>query len=551
MSNPYDGWALASAAPAVVDTSGWTHVPAGTDWVQKDKKSLEDLDARLAGSVGETKPTVDPGGVGAIGHGLQEGVSLGFAPKIDAAVYAALTGHGSDKSFGERYQEQLSKNRSEGETLKEAHPVLHTTADLAGGLPYFAAKAPILSSALGGGARSAGESENVLGEKGTNLQGAAETAGGAAAGALTAYALPKVFGRLAAGRGKAADEAATNAVTFGTQTARDKFNRAMQPALSVGATGEPVPGEVATILKEAGAVGGLRGQRGTLEGIQDATAKLGGEFGDLIHQAAQSHPGVPITSATASLSDALEQNLANDSMEKVAQNFSERLSKVADKNGVVPHDKLQDVLETLNKTARKIYGKPPRDWSENNEAFIAGYRALRDAQAQGLEAATGRNANDLRKYMATIYGLEPVAEKAVNRFEGNDPVGLPGALEKQKGSTSIGHGLILTATGHPLMGAPVALKGIANLMKGQYGKASSPLRNNIATSVNLALQKPLNALSDSELAQYAASRLASGPGGELAGAGFDMAQPTPQEEPIPVPTPEVAQALPRTMKRKK
>src|SRR5262249_7476362 len=215
------------------------------------------------------EPAVDPGGIGAFGHGLQMGLTRGWQPKIEAAVTAglgqvanALGGH--EGSFGDIYQAELAKNRAEGERLRQAHPKEHLAADFVASGPGALVVNPIVGAALNSGARAAGESQNVLGEQGTNLRGAAETAGGAAAGAATAFLLPKLFGRLAGRAGNKADEAAKQVVTFGTQTARDKFERAMAPL------GELAQGEAATILRRAGAVGGARGQRGTLEGIQNA-----------------------------------------------------------------------------------------------------------------------------------------------------------------------------------------------------------------------------------------------------------------------------------------
>lgn len=559
MSEDYSKWTLTPA----VDVTGWKLVPSEkTDWSGARLAALDAMDQRLAASVPEAPPIVDPGGVGAIGHGLQQGLSFGAVPKVEAATSAALEGLGNvigaqpaPGDFSERYQRHLAENRAEGETLQQAHPKTHLAADLVGGLPGFSmAQNPILSAAIGGGLRSAGESENVLGEKGTNLRGAAETAGGAATGAATAWLLPKVFGRLARGRGAAADEASKDLVTFGTQTARNKLENAMAPVAAMSPGGELAPGETATILRDIGAVRPT--QRGVLKGIQGAKSELGDQFGSLIASADKAGPGVPLASIEPHLTDAALQNQANDHMEKVIGNINDRLAKLggAERTGVVSHSDLQSVLENLNKTASRIFNKPYQNWTEHDSAFVAGYRALRNAQAEGLEAATGTNANDLRKYMAMTYGLEPVAQKAVNRFEGNDRVGLLGEMKKSQGKTGIGHGLLALATGNPGLAAPMILKGAIDVARGHMGKSTSPMRKYLSANVNLLLQKPLNTLSQSELAQLAAAKEAGMWGGEKAGALYDLLQP--QEEPTPAPGEDpasavVAQALPRSAKRKK
>lgn len=535
------------SAPAAPPTDFFEQFRPKPDSLERAKTALEEQNRRLYEAAAPPPKPTDPGMLAAVGHGLQSGLTLGWQPKIEAAVTAglgqmanAMGGH--EGSFGDIYQRELARNRAETEAARTAHPVASTAADIVGGLPAFSTGVnPILTAALGGGARSAGESKNVAGEESLlSPRGLAETAGGAATGAITAYLLPKVFGALGRGRGRAADEAAEQAVTFGTQSARDKFNAAMAPVRAMSPGGEMAPGEVATLLRESGAAGGFRGQKGTLKGIQSAKDALGSEFRGIINEADRAHPGVPLSSIQNHLAQAGEENLANNSMKTVADDAMERVQRMAGDKAFISHGDLQDVLETLNKTARKIYKKPSNSWSEHNEAFIAGYKALRAAQGEGLEAATGVNANDLRKYLATYYSLEPVAQKALNRFEGNDKIGLLGELQKSRGMTGVGHGALMLATGNPMVGGGLILKGALDVARGQLGKATAPLRSNLATSINLGLQKPLNALSQSELAQLTAAKLAAEYGGEGAGVLYDRYGPVvPMQPPTP---PEIARA---------
>lgn len=419
----------------------------------------------------------------------------GLTTKGDAAVDAALdvlkgaisgpesvaAAPASDmlEFLKNQYAAHLKERQGQQELLAQEHPTATTAGNIVGNVAGYSALPTAAFASIPAAAATGGSVEALdalaRGEGGPAVlkRGLGGAAGGAA-GAWIGKGLINRFGRKA-------DAAAREALTGGTQSAAARFDEAFEPLTNM------VPGERAVLLREAGIAGGVRGPKGVEKGVQKAIKDVNDEFMGLIKAADATGTRVPLTSVQARLDDAIAQNLSNERIGKTAQNFMERLQKHANADGFISHGDLQDVLKTLNLTARNLYG---RQLNEGDIAFKSAYRALRGAQDEGLQAALGQNAGDVRRYSAVFHDLLPIAEKAVHRAEGNHPVGLIGEIQKAKGSGEIGAGLVAAATGHLGVGVPLLLKGTLSHIHGAFGKATSPYRANVLTSLYSKLQQP-------------------------------------------------------------
>lgn len=479
---------------------------------------------------------VGTGRLAAIGEGLSN--PFGIQSKVSAAITAGLAKLAGESDFGPKYKEELAKGRQVHEAIHEAHPYLNTGAKMAMELPAFAVAPNTLGAqaavgGAGGALESAASSENLLGEKGTNLRGVAETAGGGAGGAAGAALGYKIFKGLGARLGHAADEQADLAVTGGTKSAMRALDKAYGP---VGGAEAMVPGERASLLRAADAVGGVRSRGGTTEGLKSAWQSLDEQFGSLIKRASDSGTKVPLASAAANLEEAGSQFMANDAIgPNIAKNLK-RLEAVADKNGLVSHEDLQGILKELRPTVSKIYQKASNFRSPSEEAFLTSYRALRKTQDEGLEAAIGEGARGVRQYSALMHRLEELSSRAGEATRGNDPVGLLGHIEKAKGSGEIGMGLLAIGQGHVGIGVPMILKGALSHIHGAFGKTAAPYKANILTSVLSGLQRPAMAFSETGIPALLGQGPGEGIGSALGGALAPDIQPeTPTIPPQSLP----------------
>ncbi len=462
-------------------------------------------------------------GVGTVGTGplaaIGEGVTNPFdvQTKLGAAITAGLGKLAGEGDFGPKYQAELAKGRAKHEAIHEAHPVLNTAAQLAMEAPAFALSPNTLGAqtAVGAGTgalRTAADSQNVLGEGGTTLAGAKEVAGGGLGGGLGANVGFRVFRGLGRALGSRADEAADMAITGGTKTAMRQLDKAYG---AIGGTEGMVPGERAAILRASGAVGGLRDRGGTTEGLKSAWGALDEQFGGLIHKADASGVKVPLTSAAANLEEMGSQFLANDAVEPAIAKAMQRLGKVADKQGNVSHGDLQQILKELRPTVSKIYQKASNFRSPGEEAFLSTYSALRRTQDEGLEAAVGEGAREIRQYSALMHRLEELSGRAGEAMRGNDKVGLLGEIQKAKGSGEAAAGLMATLSGHPYAGVPMILKGLFSTGKGMFGRTAAPYKANVLTSLYSGLQRPATALGETVAPAMMGERA-----GEALGAGI-------------------------------
>ena len=511
---------------------------AGEAEGQKYVESHPELQPKASGVFIPGEGVVGTGPLAAIGEGVSN--PFGIRSKLSAAIRPG------------NYEENLARERQVHEAIHGEHPALNTGAKLAMELPAYAVAPGTLGAqtAVGGAAgalQSAADSENVLGEKGTNLRGLGEVAGGAAGGAAGAALGYKIFKGLANKLGHAADESADLAVTGGTKSAMRALDKAYGP---VGGAQSMVPGERAAILRSANAVGGVRSRAGTTEGLKGAWESLDEQFGNLIKKAEESGVKVPVTSAAANLENASKQFLANDAMAPMVEKQLGRLQAVADKNGMVSHEDLQHILKELRPTVSKIYQKTSNFRSPSEEAFLTSYRALRDTQDQGLEAAIGEGAKGIRQYSALMHRLEELSTRASEAMRGNDPVGLLGHIEKAKGSGEIGTGLVAVATGHPGIGAPMILKGLLSHAHGAFGKTAAPYKANVLTSIFSGLQRPAVAISETGVPYVLGGKAGEAAGSALGGALVPEAQPEQPPEPlIPLTPPILAKARGRKDKQ--
>ena len=415
-------------------------------------------------------------------------------------------------------EEALKEQQALMAQRAEEHPVLTTAAKFAGPMLGYAA---LPGAALGSVPAAAATSGAVEGAdalaRGEPVLKRALL--GAAGGGLGAWIGRGIANKL----GRGADRAATEAVAGRTQSAFGNMDEALAPI------GGLVPGERATLLREAGIAGGLKGPKGVEKGVEKALGDINEQFGSLIKSADATGTRVPLTSAQTHLDEAIAQNLSNERIGKVASDFMGRLEKHAHADGTISHGDLQDVLKTLNLTARNLYG---RQLNEGDVAFKAGYRALRGVQDEGLTAALGQDAGDIRRYSAVFHDLMPIAEKAVHRAEGNHPVGLIGEIQKSKAARDIGLGAVAAATGHPGVGGGLLLKGTLGWLGGQFGKAASPYKANVLTSVFSGMQQPAAAALRSGLPQSFGATLLGGPATEV-----DQADEFGPPEPIGPPPP--------------
>jgi hypothetical protein len=490
-----------------------------------------ELQPKTSGQFIPGRGTVGTGPLAAIGEGLSN--PFGVRAKLSALIEPG------------DYKENLAKERQVGEAIHEAHPVLNTASKMAMELPAYVLAPNTLGAqtAVGAGAGAldtAAGSENVLGEKGTNLRGAGEAAGGAAGGGLGAALGYKIFKGLGNKLGRAADESADLAVTGGTKSAMRALDKAFGP---VGGAEAMVPGEKAALLRAADAVGGVRSRAGTTEGLKNAWKSLDEQFGGLIRKAEESGTKVPLTSAAANLNEAASQFMANDAVGPMVAKNLERLGAVADKNGDISHEALQGILKELRPTVSKIYQKTSNFRSPSEEAFLGTYRALRKTQDEGLEAAVGEGAQGVRQYSALMHRLEELSTRANEGLRGNDPVGLLGHIQKAKGSGEVAAGVMALATGHPHIGIPMILKGVLSHTQGAFGKSAAPYKANVLTSLFSKAQQPVAAFSETGvpfiLGGKAGEGIGSAAGGALGGAletpaSDDFGPPEPIEAAAPL-----------------
>ena len=456
-------------------------------------------------------------------------------PVLGAAYNKGVAGLESlSPFFASRHLERGEgdyQSRSREEALKEQqalmaqraeeHPVLTTAAKFAGPMLGYAALPGAALGSVPAAAATSGavEGADALARGEPVLKRALLGAAGGGLGAWIGRGIANRFGR-------GADKAATEAVAGKTQSAFGKVDEALEPL------GQLVPGERAVLLRKAGIAGGLKGPKGVEKGVQQAVKDVGEEFGGLIKSAEATGTKVPVSSASANLAEAAKSFQANDYIEPVIEKHLAYIAKNADKTGMISHENLQGVLGELRPTAGRIYNKPYNSWTPHDEAFIASYRALRKTQDEGLAAALGQNAQDVRRYSAVFHDILPIAEKAVHRAEGNHPVGLIGEIQKSKAARDIGLGAVAAATGHVGVGGGLLLKGTLGWLGGQFGKATSPYRANVLTSALSGLQQPAAAAFRSGLPQSVGATLLGGPS-DVEQAADEFGPPEPIGPPPP------------------
>jgi hypothetical protein len=453
-----DGW----AEVPLNDEHHWEEVPpvefpATTEAVKRQGKFRS----------APPDPTLtDPGYLATSQDQLQRGISGGLSPKLAAlAGAAALKFAHPDTSFPEAYRNLSRSVEREGQAERQFHPGQSFATRLVGELPYYmalpeSAAGQIGGSAAIGGANAAGESPNVVGSEGTNLQGAVDVAkgvaGGAAGGAI-GYKLAKGIPERA---GKMADHFALRGSGGNTPTRMEMLRGAFPT--------EAPPGDLADVLYGEKILRPWQSGEKVAKSYGEAMDRLGQRLGALRQQAGESGFKVRISDVERLMEEEaghlfpynsqareMRDNVVNllklhalGASPKYGRPFSEMEQLAREGNAQVLGDlanmktpfesvtlpQLQESLvgSGIQRGASKAYeavrGRNVAP-SEQQENFMAVHRGLRRAEDENLakSGVTGADgARDLRRTMAAVGTGERVAGKAASQEHGKDPLGLFG-----------------------------------------------------------------------------------------------------------------------------
>ena len=388
--------------------------------------------------------------------------------------------NGVQDAFSKAYKEKLAEQEALMAQRAKDQPVATTAGAIAGPIAGFgvlpaASMAEVPAAMATAGAVGAADAAARGGDSKDIITSGLINAAGGGAGTAAAKLIGKAGSGLLANWADRAAEQATGATTKG----------GLQSLRGVVKNLNLEPGELAQMLREQGIVGGMKGLSGVAEGAEAAAERTDALRRGLVKAADETGTKLSVPTVLAALEEGtghLTSGIGkSDIAEAIANNAKSTITEAGGKAGEISHGELQDFLGHLNKQVsqiRKRLNNPNNAPSERDEALLATYNSLRNAQDEGLgeiAEGAGEASRQLRRLQAVQLSTEKIANNRELGLQGSHPFGLIGSTELSAAA--------MLAANHPVEAAVLASHAL-------LGKATAPYRANILTSALSGAAQP-------------------------------------------------------------